>query len=1223
MTEYTFSKYKNLCNVNFESQYAYINKKAIHITDYLKQLEKKPKSCKSKLYCLKNHELICVNGKKNRAHFRHKNIGDMGGQPMTMWHCEWQSHFPITEICYHKKNKQIKLRRADAVIDEYNLIIEFQNSKICREAVKNRKSDYNMHNMKINWIINGNFTINVKKLEHSNRVYLEFISEYWKYKSFLDYPSIYIDINSEIYKLNPNKIKSNMIDVLPAKSKKEFIHALKNGIELWKNDEPYQCNLFTKQQGAGNGKTYGIIQMLEKDGYEHYTNFILVTKQHSAKYVIYTEFQKQIKNNQLHHLKLETNTLENAKKGKKFIIKYKNKKTGLECQLIIATIDSLMYALGNKDHNELRFFEGIINSIIDNDTKAKINNASLNFGGINQKLNKETLLVIDETQDLTDNYSKAILQIMRNRYIDTYVVGDKLQSISYENNAFTYFINNDFSYIKKFNDLAINKCRRFNNPELINFVNTIVPFDKYQLPSILPSIKFIPSDNSNVIQYQHPITIFQGNCIYSSDASDKDKINIEVEKIMEHFKKAVDTYNYLPEDFLIITPFTHKNPLVDAIQLSINIYWNKKISTDLNYINNVLKNHNYWKSCINNTDNYYNYAVFHKSELGNSINLKDSEYSTRIVSIHSSKGDGRKAVFVIGICESSLKKFSNNDNLIYDSLIHVAFTRMKERLYIRMLNNGDDISDKLNKYILDNNLSNYNIKPNLDIFNNIKYGKIIESLKTKENYKILEKDIINYAQLENLCDIKDEKKKIIDMGHHNIRYYALFINIILKILHYENNNKDSKLKRQLYAILKDVCEASILKAKNWRDYNRYLHHNSNKSDKCITILKISDKGRDYRIYYNILYDFIINIKKKINKKINDRKKIKLCPFESIILYYMLQICHQGIHTDIHINDIYNIINIYSKCDILSHDKHNNCLCTKHFCNTNKILKNKNIDDMQLYIKKHYENINKINDILNTFSKKYPYINWLINHPITFEGNNTNFKISKKFQLLGYNNNTIVICYIKPQFNKLNYNEIKMTSIYDTFLLNNIKKYNDSNILTENYKKFNNKKIITAVFTLDKDQPYYFNWMNKLNENLIIKNNALIKNHLQKYLYLYYKNSNRYIYIFYKYWKDNCPKEHRTSIKFVTLLQNKYYELKNKNETKYKKFPTYISEFINYIKFQIENEYIRSKQKGIINFYRDKDNFLEQVDKKLIKSIDSYLGLEKVEERNECEEEDIW
>ena len=64
------------------------------------------------------------------------------------------------------------------------------------------------------------------------------------------------------------------------------------------------------------------------------------------------------------------------------------------------------------------------------DTRSYLNN-----------LNKKLCLFIDETQDLTKEYGEAIVRIIKDKYIDAYIVGDKLQSISYENNAFVYLDN--------------------------------------------------------------------------------------------------------------------------------------------------------------------------------------------------------------------------------------------------------------------------------------------------------------------------------------------------------------------------------------------------------------------------------------------------------------------------------------------------------------------------------------------------------------------------------------------------------------------------------------------------------------------------------------------------------------------------------------------------------------------------------------------------------------
>lgn len=45
----------------------------------------------------------------------------------------------------------------------------------------------------------------------------------------------------------------------------------------------------------------------------------------------------------------------------------------------------------------------------------------------------------------------------------------------------------------------------------------------------------------------------------------------EVENIMIYYKNEAKFRK--PEDFLIITPFTKKNPLVDLLNITIQKYW--------------------------------------------------------------------------------------------------------------------------------------------------------------------------------------------------------------------------------------------------------------------------------------------------------------------------------------------------------------------------------------------------------------------------------------------------------------------------------------------------------------------------------------------------------------------------------------------------------------------------------------------------------------------------
>ena len=177
--------YCHKCNINFQTQYAYINdNKYISIDEYISN---KSQHINEKIYCIKQHELVCVNGKKNIPHFRHKNTTDLdSNNPMTEWHCEWQSNFPVTEVEFTKNNEnQIKNRRADAVLDDNN-VIEFQHSMMTKDEVDNRINDYKLHNKNIIWIIDGNKGIQINDLKYSERVYLEFVSENWKFESFIN-----------------------------------------------------------------------------------------------------------------------------------------------------------------------------------------------------------------------------------------------------------------------------------------------------------------------------------------------------------------------------------------------------------------------------------------------------------------------------------------------------------------------------------------------------------------------------------------------------------------------------------------------------------------------------------------------------------------------------------------------------------------------------------------------------------------------------------------------------------------------------------------------------------------------------------------------------------------------------------------------------------------------------------------------------------------------------
>jgi hypothetical protein len=1149
----------------------------MYIDDYIKN-NNKP----AKIFCQKGHELILANGNIRKPYFRHKNISDLNDNHMTLWHSEWQSYFPITEKHFPKKEKQIKGRIADVVLNE-KTILEIQHSEYERKEIDNRKHDYELHGIEIIWLIDGNKNIDINVSESTKRLYLEFKSEYWKYENFKSYDFIFIDIHSTIYKIYPNNVKSHMIDVYNGKPMREFIESLKNGFDIWEKDEPPQCNLFIRQQGAGNGKTYGIINMLEDEDKLHYKSFIYITKQHSAKHIIKTEFE-----NQAHKFKHFRN-IEIKTDGKKYIIKYFNEKSNQNCQIIISTIDSFTYSIGNKNHNCYDKFEGLIYSIIDGYIEST-SCGKIQFAGINPRLNKETLLVIDEFQDPEEHYAKAIIEIMRNKYIDVYIVGDKLQSISNEKNAFLYFLENEFPLINTIKLEPTNICRRFTHPKLVDFVNFMIPFEKYNLPSITPYKEYDGDDTE-------PLICFVGNPVHLEKNTEK-KENIiikEVEKIMRYYEEEVKEYKRFPEDFLIVTPFTKKNSLVDALLLAINIFWNKQFTDNPQCMIN-------WRE-DRNIDDYYRYAIFHKSEEGTSIDLSESEYSTRIVSCHSSKGDGRNVVFVIGLNESALKRYSQTShNLVYNSMLHVALTRMKERLYIRYENNNDDISKKINIYANTDKICKERTPIINKISKYIKYKEIID-ISINKDYSWFNENIISKSILENIIE-NTEEKRIIDMGNHNIRYSSLIINIILEIMRKERNNKDYDITKQLIAIFNDVIKQDIVEAGNIKQYYKFLKADLDE----IPIIRISNKGKDYVKYFNIILEICKHLQIVVNEFLKKNEEIILCPLECVILFYMIDITKNNDKSNLNIVDIYDLIDVYNSSFNNNNIGHENCLCKKHFnmCHTIEV-KNKKIDSMKLYLMNHFDKINDIKHTMLLFHKKYPKINWLFEH--RENSNNTDsFIIGTKFNLIGYDNENVIICYVKPQFNSLNYNEVIMNSIFDTHLISNLKN-NESN----NYKRFYGKKIITCVLTLDNIEPFFIDWIDSNGNNLIKQNIDKFTNVIYSSIKEKYKLETNSLYYFYIYWRTYCPENEKKPISFIYFLKEKLNTFKDDN------FPKYIDEFFSQIENEIENARGKTNKENILKKYDDKEEFSKNLERKLDNSVKRYLGL-SIEDEEEDEEE---
>jgi len=813
--------------------------------------------------------------------------------------------------------------------------------------------------------------------------------------------------------------------------------------------------LFVRQKGAGNGKTYDAIQLLNNE--DEYETKLYLTKAHSAVHVIKQEFDGQLIED-----KLDISIISEEYKTKKHDIKYY---TEPRCskRAIIATVDSFIYSIADKNvSNCIDKFKAWIKSVIDQIKVEK----EIQFTKDGLFLEK-TLIIGDEMQDLSKDYMEALIKVIKDTGADMYIVGDKLQSISIPYNAFTMIYDLEIpSAAVKTEEYShfthnavdiyiynpVNESNRFESHYLIKFLNHLIPFQKMKLPKIkVADYKEGPfTDNPN------DLCVFRGKWI-GANSTNKELLSIEADKVVNLYIKEVEDKNRKPNDFIFITPFVKKNPLMETICLKIR---------------------EYWESVNPETNDYIEYCIFHKSEDGKSIDLSESDEYTRCVSIHSSKGDGRPVAFMIGFTESALRVYScEKNNLIYESLLHVGATRFKQKLYIRVECNNDDIHTRIYDFLEKEGLNNTLPPPIIHIKKNIKLDDIIQ-VNHLNNYEKLYENIIINSDYDNY-DIDEEacpnsNKRILDIKHHKIRYSALLISSILLIYKKTLNNKQ---KNQLTAIFHKIKDCDIVNVTMSNKYLEYLDHEIYPN--ILPLLDFSKKGGDYAAYNKFLNQKINTIQKHIDIFINNDYDIinELEWIDLIILYFMIEIINNGRYSDITINDMYDIIHINDKC---------------------------NDDENKGYKQKYYEQIEYLDEIWDNIIKENSNMRFLINHQISYSSSNLDYKIYNNISIIGYNDRDVVLFRLKPQFSSLNYGEILIESIYNDYLIKN------TNEKVGNYDRFNGKEIYTCVLSLELNKPYYINWEN---------NNDFIKKNLYENMKLYYISKNNNIISFYEYFHD--------------------------------------------------------------------------------------------------------
>lgn len=838
------------------------------------------------------------------------------------WHRAMQDLFEkeYQEVKFTVKevnNEQVTQRTRYADVHKDDKVIEFQHSPILRIEVNNRNKDYESTlGKQVVWVIDC--TENTHKPEQISKeddIWLLHFEKKWHVESMRDCKILFADFGDYgIFRVPPAHVKNMLVKVHGSWKKDiNWISHLTSDIDP-EFPIPKQTTITIAQDPHGSGKTYELTRMPlhthlpQYAKYNQYDIFIYVTKPHSAKEVVYKEFINHMKN-------LDFKYTSQKVYDKFYVIEF-TRSDNNEIRIIMGTVDSLMYNLSTNKLNGTDMFINLVRTIHQyGPNKLKGHKGKFNYAGEQPYLNSRTLLIGDECTMLSEDYKHAFSTLVTMCNVDLHLAGDVQQSTYMENNVLTSIISeyNEHGICPSFPNSKVevkigNTVRRFNQ-DLVNFRNTVMEgFHNNPSHNLNIPIPVAATDIPHV-RGEYSIHIYPIN-----ETVDKnDKIDIEVECIMEHFKKDVYEHNLLPKDIIIITPFVTNNVMVDALQSRIHGEWATLLS-DADYVETIKRlRPTEWKELeqyLAQTETLPWLAILHRSESNRPIDTSTSKYATRIVSIHASQGDGRDVSYVVGLTESGLKKHSDGKiNIKYESLLNVSISRMKKQIRVFLQPCYDDIwarfeplIDKKMKYSL----------PQLVAKTKFRCENIESGTMDPELFNDIKNDILS----KNAC--VESERVLVDYNHHIVRYAIPHTMICAKLCYTQSiNNLPTE---QVLTLFSKIANARIESVDSINKYFNILFNNCH-DHTVIPVIYYKTSRYNFQNIYQIFIKRLEHIQTHVKQwvKGNTTDVHKLTPADMVVLQYAVEAFTKGVHTNVKYDNVYDIIHAYTNPDELSNN----------------------------------------------------------------------------------------------------------------------------------------------------------------------------------------------------------------------------------------------------------------------------------------------------------------
>lgn len=849
------------------------------------------------------------------------------------WHASWQNRFPVYKqevpIRHHRRVADVELSR--------HYVLEIQHSWISPYEVRARKRDYANVGKQIIWLVDGtsqNPYTNIRVVQRQTSSVLLFQDQKWPLKSFGDgmYQIIYVHYGTYIYQVQLSDVLFGCVPVTRQFAETDFCDLLLRrpdsllelGPPVSKPALDGRVCLF--QGSPGNGKTYSAVQraIVGHGQYAHYSTFVFLTKCKSALSVIQGMFHQQ---NQHHALvDMEFCALPGESPGMHICIS--RKQTGVTVEILILTLDSLMCGLsrrGNVSSSPETGTELLDDPFLKRARFVSEHGATFKWNhttrlkGVSVSFSPETLLVLDEATHAKQVYFDAIVQLMLQTGCDADIIGDILQSTLGSTNCMTSAwctLGTDHHGLVRIETVQEHQIRRFG-PDLVQFLVQVMGTEFYTSHKVHVPIPHPDGPSEGDVT----VTTMPDTNIYDETEEYEKTMFDTVGDVVQQLGDAVRELCLLPRDILCLFPIINRNPFACLVETAVHTFWCRTISAS--WYRELLCNQQdtvrraeaeAFFASLPTDMTEQDWALIHRSE-GQSINVHESEQIVRMVSFHSSQGDGRRMVFVFQLSRSMLKMHDRgivSDELKMLSLLNVALSRSKRRMRVYVLRSKKDGVDKFvgsrfGPFLTPEQLGGDPSEQDLYAPEFQGGLSVTEALAT-DKYTRLHHAVQNQYQLFLHDQREDLTRPLVDFGHHIVR--SCVSKFFLFVLSAERACSGLFQKHEtctpFAAILYKVRNKRIITVETRKRFISLLG-TPNRRERNIPVLKITNFER---VHTQIVSDMRL-VQQTLNRWCHKTHSIlsvveQLEPNQMILMWYMVQLNEEGHWADTDIRVIYQV-----------------------------------------------------------------------------------------------------------------------------------------------------------------------------------------------------------------------------------------------------------------------------------------------------------------------------